>query len=179
MRLTATAPGLRPATIRIDRAAVAPPPTIARTRPVALLSEWRRTPFSASRPDPDQVFASNDMNSLDHGRPGRLEGPADNAPWSMYRTVFTPRRRVGIDGGVVVFAQVVGQAEVWMDGKLLARKEMPAPAPLEAPFGAGGGPRTLSLIVRAEPGKPSGMGRTVCVRERVQALSETAIAKAG
>jgi len=106
------------------------------------------------------------MNSLDHGRPGRLEGPAPDAPWSMYRTVFTPRRRVGLEGGVIAFAQVVGRAEVWMDGKLLARKEAPEPAPLIAPFGPGSGPRTLSLIVKADAGQPSGMGRTVCVRER-------------
>jgi len=166
LSLTASAPGLRPATLRIDRIAVASRPAMPRTRPVALLSDWRRTAFSTSRPDPHRVFASNDMNSLDHGRPGRLEGPAADAPWSMYRTVFTPRRRVGIEGGVVAFAQVVGWAEAWMDGKLLARKDTPEPAPLEAPFGPGSGPRTLSLIVKAEAGAPSGMGRTVCVRER-------------
>jgi len=166
MRLTASAPGLRPASITIDRVAVVPRPAIARTRPVALLSEWRRTAFAATRPDPNQKFASNDMNSLDHGRPGRLEGPAKDAPWSMYRTVFTPRRRVGINGGVVVFAEVVGTAEVWMDGQLLARKDTPTPAPVMAPFGPGTGPRSLSLVVKADPDAPSGMGRTVSVQER-------------
>ena len=165
MRLTASAPGLRSTSIVIDRVPVTPRATIARTRPVALLSDWRRTAFSADRPDPNQRFASNDMNSLDHGRPGRLEGPAKDALWSMYRTVFTPRRRVGINGGAVVFADVVGTAEVWMDGQLLARKTAPAPAPLVAPFGPGAGPRTLSLLVKAEPGAPSGMGRTVSVQE--------------
>jgi beta-galactosidase len=181
LRVTASAPGLRPAAIRIDRIGVAPRPAIARTRPVALLSDWRRTAFSASRPDPNQIFASNDMNSLDHGRPGRLEGPAADAPWSMYRTVFTPRRRVGIEGGVVAFAQVVGRAEVWMDGKLLARKDSPEPAALIAPFGPGSGPRTLSLIVKAEAGAPSGMGRTVCVREREESgpAATAPAAKAG
>ena len=166
LHLTASAPGLRATTITIDRAAVSPRASIPRTRPVAMLSDWRRTHFSASRPNPNQVFASNDMNSLDHGRPGRLEGPAKDAPWSMYRTVFTPRRRVGEEGGAVVFAEVVGTAEVWMDGKLLARKESPGPAPLVAPFGPGAGPRTLSLIVRAEADASSGMGRTVSVQER-------------
>jgi len=165
MRLMASAAGLRPASIVIDRVPVTPRAAIARTRPVALLSDWRRTAFSADRPDPTQRFASNDMNSLDHGRPGRLEGPAKDAPWSMYRTVFTPRRRVGINGGAVVFAEVVGTAEVWMDGQLLARKTAPAAAPLVAPFGPGPGPRTLSLLVKAEPGTPSGMGRTVSVQE--------------
>ena len=68
-----------------------------------------------------------------------------------------------------------------MDGKLLARKETPEPAPLEAPFGPGSGPRTLSLIVKAEAGKPSGMGRTVCVREREesQPTATAPAAKAG
>jgi len=166
LRLTASAPGMRPASLAIDRIAVPPRPAVARTRPVALLSEWRRTSFSAARPDPNQQFASNDMNSLDHGRPGRLEGPAKDAPWSMYRSVFTPRRRVGINGGAIVFAEVVGTAEVWMDGQLLARKETAEPAPLTAPFGPGAGPRTLSLLVKAAPDAPSGMGRTVSVQER-------------
>jgi beta-galactosidase len=84
----------------------------------------------------------------------------------MYRTVFVPRRRVGIEGGAVVFAEVVGRAEVWIDGKLLARKNTPEPAPLVAPFGPGAGPRTLSLLVHAEADAPSGMGRTVSVQER-------------
>jgi beta-galactosidase len=88
----------------------------------------------------------------------------------MYRTVFTPRRRIGAEGGAVVFAEVVGAAEVWMDGKLLARKDSPAPAPLVAPFGPGAGPRTLSLLVKAEADAPSGMGRTVSVQEREGAV---------
>ena len=169
VRFTASAAGLRAASIMIDRVSAAPRAAIARTRPVALLSDWRRTPFSASRPDPNQLFASNDMNSLDHGRPGRLEGPAKDAPWSMYRTVFTPRRIVGINGGAVVFAEVVGTAEVWMDGQLLVRKNAPQPAPLVAPFGPGTGARTLSLLVKAEPDAPSGIGRTVSVQERQSA----------
>ncbi len=59
---------------------------------------------------------------------------------------------------MVVFAEVAGRAEAWVDGVKRAEKTDFAPAPLEVPFPAGAGERQVVLVVEAEPGKASGLG---------------------
>jgi beta-galactosidase len=66
----------------------------------------------------------------------------------------------------VVFAEVVGRAQAWVDGIKRAEKTDFAGAPLVVPFPAGVGERQVVLVVEAEPGKASGLGRTISVRER-------------
>lgn len=166
MTLTASAPGLKSHSISVALSDVESIPALERTRPAALLSAWKRTEFSSDKPDARKVFASNDMNSLFYARPGRLEGPMEGAPWSMYRAVFTPRKPVAAKGGNVVFAQIVGTAEVWIDGVLIARKDDPAPGPIIAGFGPGSGEHSISLLIRSEPGKAAGIGRTVSVQQK-------------
>ena len=73
--------------------------------------------------------------------------------------------RVRARGGVVAFTDLVGRAEIWLDGHKVAEKADPAPAALEVPIPAGEGPRRLVVLVRAESGKASGFARLVAVRE--------------
>ena len=160
-----TAPGLKPARASVRVIAAEPLPMLPATRPVAMLTDWKRSDFTATRPDPLRRYAGNDMNSLVYARPGRLEGPGEGV-WSTYRTSFKPRRRVAEQGGAVVFAEVVGRAEAWVDGVKQAEKADFAGAPLVVPFPAGAGERQVVLLVEAEPGKASGLGRTISVRER-------------
>ena len=161
----ASAPGLKPARVSVRVIAAEPLPAVPATRPVAMLTDWKRSDFAATRPDPLRRYAGNDMNSLVYARPGRLEGPGEGV-WSTYRTSFTPRRRVAEQGGAVVFAEVVGRAEAWVDGVKRAEKTDFAGAPVVVPFPAGAGERQVVLVVEAEPGKASGLGRTISVRER-------------
>ena len=165
--LTATAPGLKSARVTARVVKAEPLPALPATRPVAQLTEWKRSEFVAARPDPLKVYAKNDMNSLLGARAGRLERSRDPAAvWSTYRTVFVPRRRVAERGGVVAFAEVVGRAEAWIDGQRRAVKADPAAGPLLVPLPAGAGEHALVLVVQAEPGQPSGLGKVVAVRER-------------
>ncbi|KQN25665.1 beta-galactosidase [Sphingomonas sp. Leaf33] len=163
--LRATAPGLKPATLTIDRIAAEPRAFVAITRPEMLLSVWRRLPFQTDRPSPTPPPAAEDRFALSVGRPGRLEGPNSAGPWNAYYLTFTPPARVRAKSGRVVFTELHGAAELWLDGRKIAEKTDPAPAPMTAVIPAGQGERTLSLIVRAEPGKPSGMAKLAVVRE--------------
>jgi beta-galactosidase len=67
---------------------------------------------------------------------------------------------------VLVFKSLVGEAEVWLDGVKVADKRCFAPAPLEVPLPPGQTERRLAVLIRAEPGKASGFGSLVLVRER-------------
>ena len=66
----------------------------------------------------------------------------------------------------MVFAEVVGRAEAWVDGVKRAEKTDFAGAPLMVPFPAGAAERQVVLVVEAAPGRASGLGRTISVRER-------------
>ncbi|WP_294292354.1 beta-galactosidase GalA [uncultured Sphingomonas sp.] len=163
--LRATAPGLKPATLTLDRIAATPRASVAVTRPEMLLSVWRRLPFQAERPSEVAPPVTEDRFALSVGRPGRLEGPNAAGPWNAYYLTFTPQARVRAQGGRIVFTEIRGSAELWLDGKKIAEKTDPTPAPMTATIPAGQGERTLALIVRAEPGKPSGMGKLAVIRE--------------
>ncbi|HEY0624695.1 beta-galactosidase GalA [Sphingomonas sp.] len=168
LTLRATAPGLRPAALTIGRIAAEPRKQVANTRPEMLLSFWARAPFSATRPDPLGQIGSEDRYATARGRSGRLEGPSDAGSWNAYRMEFTPQARVRQRGGTIVFTQIAGRAEIWLDGRRVAEKVDFAPAPLEVPLAAGEQPRVLVVLVQAEPGKASGFGKLVAVRESGQ-----------
>ncbi|UZK64691.1 beta-galactosidase GalA [Sphingomonas sp. M1-B02] len=166
LRLRATAPGLKPASLIVDRIAAAPRGFVEPTRPEMLLSSWQRAPFTEARPDPNAQMASDDRYATMRGRSGRLEGPSGTGRWNAYRVQFRPQARVRTRGGVLVFTQLVGRAEIWLDGVKVAEKRDPAPAALEVTLPTGQAERTLAVLVEAEPGKPSGFGKLVVVRER-------------
>jgi len=167
LTLRATAPGLKPATLAIDRIAATPRAQVANTRPEMLLSFWARAPFTATRPDPLARIDAGDRYATARGRSGRLEGPSDAGRWNAYQMNFTPPARVRQQGGVLTFTELVGAAEIWIDGKKLAEKRDPAPARLDVELPAGQSERDLVVLVEAEPGKASGFGKMVVVREKV------------
>ena len=98
LTVEASALGLKPARASVRVIAAEPLPALPATRPVAMLTDWKRSDFTATRPDPLRRYAGNDMNSLVYARPGRLEGPGEGV-WSTYRTSFSRaagwRSRVG------------------------------------------------------------------------------------
>lgn len=163
--LRATAPRLKPATLTIDRIGADPVAFVEPVRPEMLLTTWQRIPFRAERPDPDVQADTSDKYAMGVGRPGRLEGPDAAGAWNAYQLRFTPQARVRAEGGVVAFTEIVGRAEIWLDGRKVAEKADFAPAPLDVPLAAGAGERRLVVLVQAEPGKASGFGKLVAVRE--------------
>lgn len=164
MRIEARSPGLRSARLDLGRIAARPRPAIEPTRPEMLLGSWRRTPFSATRPDPQARVEGEDRYALGYGRSGRLEGPGEGR-WNSYHLDFTPFAAVSERGGTIVFTEIVGRAEVWLDGRKIGEKGKAAAGRLEVPLPAGPGERRLVVLVEAEPGKQSGFGRLVAVRE--------------
>ncbi|MHA6720737.1 beta-galactosidase GalA [Sphingomonas sp. RS6] len=150
----ATADGLKPATLTIDRADIAPRPQVAAIAAPMLLGDWRRSEPLAAKPAPGLVPDNNSWAFLRSATPT----PAEPQPgWRVYNNRLTPWKRIAAEGGVLRFASVGGLAELWVDGKKLAEKADAAPGPLEAAFPAGTGERTVELIVEAPAGQASGL----------------------
>jgi beta-galactosidase len=150
--LVAKADGLKSAETKIEVRPVAPLPAVPPTDPVFSLTKWRMSPVTKDRSDPNQKLGETDMNSWLPVTPGTLE-KFDGGSWAVFRTTFTPVQEVQKHGGTLVFKNIAGAAEVWLDEKKIAEKTDVGGAPLEVGIPAGPGLRTLSVVVNAN-GKP-------------------------
>jgi beta-galactosidase len=161
--LRAQAPGMKAAELSVVVKPVVAPPAVPLSHAINLLQSWRISPPSMTRPDPNQVLASNDMNSW-----GWSELPimqqADANKWRLYRTTFTARQDFANGNGRLIFKQIIGKAEVWIDGQLLGAKHTDEPAALEVALPAGPVQRTLTLVLEASDNKSSGIAGLVVLQ---------------
>ena len=155
--LRASAPGLTAATLRIDRIARTAAPQIAPAIAPRTIDGWRRSPLLPARPDPALAPADGDNNSWAFVRSGTATPAEPAAGWQLYRARVTPVRAVAAQGGRIAFAGIAGRAELWVDGCRLADKAAATTGPLDAALPPGTGERMVVLIVRPEPGQPSGI----------------------
>ncbi|HEX5685166.1 MAG TPA: beta-galactosidase GalA [Ideonella sp.] len=155
LTLRASAPGLQPAEAVLTVRS-APSVWMPVAEAVNQVNGWRHSPPQAERPDPNQVLAGNDMNSWGWGDPP-LRQAAEPLPWRAYRANLKLRADRNDGQGRLVFREIIGQAEVWADGVKLGEKTSPDAAALSVPLPAGSGWRTLTVLVRSQPGQPSGI----------------------
>jgi beta-galactosidase len=164
--MRALAEGLRPATLIIPRVARTPRVQVAVTPAVLALDDWRRSPVLADRPDPTLAPADGDNNSWAFVHSATPTPAEANAGWRVYRTRFTPWKRVAAEGGEIRFDAVGGRAELWVDGVKAAEKADAGIGPIRAAVPAGAGPRSVALLVQAPAGAPSGLLGKVAVAAR-------------
>lgn len=155
LRLRATADGLAAAELVLD-VRPARVPSMPAAEAISRVGGWRISPPQATRPDPNQVLAENDMNSWGWGEPP-IRQVAEAAPWRAYRASLRLRADRNDGQGQLLFQEIAGQAEVWVDGVKIGEKTSPAPGPLSLPLAQGPGWRTMTVLVRAQPGQPSGL----------------------
>ncbi|AOW25010.1 beta-galactosidase [Sphingomonas melonis TY] len=155
--LRATAPGLKPATLRIDRLAATPRAQVPAAAMVRTIDSWRRSPRLSAKPDASLAPADGDNNSWSFVRSGTATAPEPQGGWQVYRARVTPIRAIAAKGGRIAFAAVAGRAELWVDGVRIADKSDAATGPIAAALPAGGGEWTIVLIVQADAQAPSGI----------------------
>ena len=155
--MTATAPGLKPARLTIDRLLVAPSAQVPVTSATMAIREWRRSPAFAGRPDPALAPVDGDNNSWAFVRGGTAVAADKAGCWRIYRAGVTPWRRVAQEGGVLRFASIAGRAELWVDGQRIGVNDDASPGALTATLPAGGGVRRIALLIEAEAGAASGI----------------------
>lgn len=161
--LRASAPGLKPATLTIDRLAATPRAQVAAAASVRTIDAWRRSPLLPTRPEPSLAPADGDNNSWAFVRSGTPTPAEAQGGWQVYRARFTPLRAIAAAGGRIAFAAVAGRAELWVDGQRLATKATAEAGPIAAALPPGTGERTVVLIVATAAGQPSGIVDAVSV----------------
>ena len=164
--LTAKVKGLKSATISLGIHAVEPiqsvPVEDANARFMSL-TKWSQSPESAERPDPLMKVADNDMNSWVTVSAGQLVS-VGAGKYTVFRCGFTPYKIHQKNGGAVLFKNICGLAEVWLDDKKLAEKTNAEPANLriELPLGTGK-KMTLNVLIKNAQGTKVGFGGDVRV----------------
>lgn len=162
LTLRASADGLQPAetVVAVQAAAL---PAVPEGQPVVMVGGgWRISPPQAERPDPGLVLADSDMNSWGWGAPP-LKQTAETLRWRTYRVQFGLRADRNDGRGQLVFREIAGKAEVWVDGVKLGAKTTAEPGPLSVTLPKGPGWRTLTVLVEAQPGQHSGVTGPVLV----------------
>jgi beta-galactosidase len=158
----AIAEGLTPAELSIEVMPTPTPPEVGPAKPTVVVATWRMSPVSAERPDPNQSIDKNDVNTWSPVRPGRLP-PFNGGRFAVLRAQFRPRLEVRKAGGRLVLRNVVGKAEVWIDGKLAEEKTDANRRTITVALPPGDGERTVSILVEASPGASAGLGGAVTV----------------
>ncbi len=161
--LRATAPGLKPASLRIDRLARAARPQVAVAPVVRTIDAWRRSPLLPTRPEPSLAPRDGDNNSWAFVRGGTATPAEASGGWQVYRARVTPVRAIAAKGGRLVFTGIVGRADLWVDGRPVATKPQAAAGPLVAALPPGDGDRAVVLIVQTVAGQPSGIVGAVTI----------------
>lgn len=150
LTLHATSPGLKAGDASVTVAAIAARPAVAEiTNPPLVVTNWKRSPVTMDRPDPNQQLLSSDMNSWADIRPGAFLPPFRDGRFAIYRASFTPRAQMRKDGCHLILRDVVGKAQVYLDGKLLAEKTDPEKSTLTIPITPGEGERIVSILIEA------------------------------
>jgi beta-galactosidase len=164
LTLHATSPGMQGAVAVVEVKTVAAPPAVPAVEPFSKIGGWRIAPAQAERPDPGMAPSYGDMNTWGWGEPPMKQEP-DAQPWRVYRASFGVRADRNDGRGRLVFREIAGRAEVWVDGVKLGEKTDPAPGPLTLALPKGAAWRTLNVLVQSQPGQPSGLvGRVVLER---------------
>ncbi|HJV60212.1 MAG TPA: glycoside hydrolase family 2 TIM barrel-domain containing protein, partial [Albitalea sp.] len=164
LRLRASAAGVQGAQVEIALQPASAPPAVPTAEPQTPLLSWRISPPSATRPDPNVVLAESDMNSWGWDEPPIRRGP-EAGSFRLYRAGFPVRADRNDGRARLVFGEIAGKAEVWVDAVKLGEKTNPAPAPFEVLLPQGAAQRQLTVLVEAAPGQASGVwGRVVLER---------------
>ena len=120
--LTATASGVKPMTLTVPVDKGNPLPFVPVEYPQMVLDKWYFSPFSMERPDVNSKIADNDMNTweaIDTGSAMLLK----DACHVVWRTAFELSKEYQESGGIILFKNLAGKAEVWLNGRLLGSKD--------------------------------------------------------
>ncbi|WP_447406118.1 hypothetical protein, partial [Clostridium perfringens] len=83
--MRASAPGLKPARVRVDRLAIPPLVEAPAVASATRIERWRMSPLLSSRPDPALAPADGDNNSWAFVRSGAATPAEASAGWRVYR----------------------------------------------------------------------------------------------
>lgn len=162
LALRATSPGLADSEIELDVLPAAALPAVPIVKPSFLLTSWSMFRLTERPPSPEWRAAAGNHIAEANIRPGRLQEFADGR-FALYRTRFEPVSTVKKFGGRLVFDDLTGKAEVWIDGRLAGQKPAEARSIFAVDIPPGDGERAVHLLVEAALGAQAGFGGDVKV----------------
>lgn len=165
---TARAEGLEPATLVIPIKEAPIPPFVAVENPPMLLDAWSLSPFYSEKPDVTRPLADNDMNTWQSVSVSARKAwllPTD-AQYVIYRNVFTPYKEYQTKGGTLLFNNVAGKAEFWLNGKLIGKKEDVNERDFKLQFPATEGECDLRVLLHSSPNTHVGLKGIVILQAR-------------
>jgi beta-galactosidase len=165
LTLRATSEGLTSGEVTIDVISVAARPAVAMiSNPPLVIMNWKRSPLTTERPDPNQEVSDSDMKSWTEAHPGSWLPPFHHGRFAIYRARFTPRLGAQKSGGQIIFRDVEGKAQVWLDGKAVAENTDAGKKNIAVSCPPGDGERTVTVLVEASaPDTTAGLGGIVTV----------------
>jgi beta-galactosidase len=160
--LIAKADGLHSAELQIEIKPSLPLSNVPPTEAITTLSHWLMSLISTAKPDPHVEIGETDMNTWRSIQAGFLQKFAGGA-WGAYRASFTPTATIQKQGGWLLFKEIAGAAEIWIDGHSIAKKEQAAPSELKISLAPGTGTRTITVLIDSKNADEAGFSGLVIV----------------
>jgi beta-galactosidase len=120
----ASAEGMKEAVIQLIVTETAQIPAVKAVPKAMFVSNWLSSPVSKQRPDPLVQIADFDMNTWTNTTAGNVQY-LDKNHYVIWRAKFTPTENVQNNGGFLVLKQLVGVSEIWINGNLIIKNELP------------------------------------------------------
>lgn len=157
--LRAKADGLKPGEASIEINKKPAHPAVGTARPPMYLQNWLMSPQSNIRPNPNAEFSDKELSTWTSVEAAWVQSHPDGA-FVIYQFPFEPTPEKNAVGGKILFPGIRGKAEVWLDGKLVGKKDDFKDAGLTVEFPPGTGSRLLRVLIEAETksGQQAGFG---------------------
>lgn len=163
--LTATAPGLKSVTLTIPVNKSNPFPFVLVEHPQIILDKWFFSPFSMERPDVNCKIADNDMNTWEAINTGNAM-LLRNASYVIGRTEFNLQKEYQEEGGIILFKNLAGKAEIWLNGKLLGIKDVVREQDFKVEFPSMEERCELRVLLNSSPNTHVGLKGSVLVQSK-------------
>lgn len=163
VRLRAMADDLTGAEIEIGVTPAKAEAAVLAVRPDFAITQWRMSPLMERPRNPN--WRDSDSNDLAWStiQPGKLHEFRDEA-FAIYRARFRPNSAISKQGGELIFNDMVGKAQIWIDGELAAEKTEAAQKSLSVSLPSGNAERDIAVLIEARPGSKAGIGGSVIVK---------------
>lgn len=161
--LTATTSGVKSATLTISVNQAEPIPFVAVEKPTMILDKWFASPFSKEKPDVNHRIADNDMNTWEAMAIGSAMF-LENASYVVCRTEFILPEEYRKGGGVIMFKNLAGKAEIWLNGRLIGSKDIVNERNFQVEFPAIDEKCELRILLNSSPNTHVGLKGSVMIQ---------------
>ncbi|MET3126631.1 beta-galactosidase [Arcicella rosea] len=160
IELLASAESLKPFSLKIPVRKATIIPFVKVINSVVELNEWHISAFSDNKPNPTQEVAENDMNSWLPTKSAQLQLFTEGK-YALLRTNFSLND--GSKERKLVFKNLVGKAEFWLDNQLIFKKDHNESTTISVPFNGQNKSYKLVVLIETEKNQRAGLGGLVTI----------------